>query len=63
MARQGNLLGYGYVPGLGAVRVYDNVEGKDTFFVAHTKTDRTRFVHRSKIQWRKKPGTKEEQHD
>jgi len=53
MAMRGAYLGNAYVRGMGRVRVFEDLESKDMFFILGIKHDRTGYEHRRSIQWRK----------
>jgi len=53
MAMRGGFLGNAYVKGYGRVRVFEDLESKDKFFILGINHDRTGYKHRSHIQWRR----------
>lgn len=50
---RGGLLGEAYVRGYGRVRVFEDLERKDYFYILGIKHDRSGWKHRDWIQWRK----------
>lgn len=53
MATRGRALGEGYVRELGMVRIFQDLDNKDMFFLQALRSDATRYLHRSHVQWRR----------
>lgn len=54
MATRGRALGEGYVRELGTVRIFQDLDNTNMFFVQSLKSDASRYLHRSHVQWRRR---------